>query len=147
VKGAERGHLLIGGISFLMNTITLEQKDWPLVEPIVTGVFGNPMPADPKRDGFVALVNGDNKPGEVPFLHLETLYHFNCVYVPERFGKERKNIAMRLIRDAAHSIPKGSSGLWLSDRRVDLIASSVGAYLVHSEQDETDRYYVYRKDR
>lgn len=130
-----------------MNTIALDIKDWPLVEADFTRRMGNAMPTDPLRDSFVALFEPGMKAGQVPFLHLETVYHFNCVVVPEEYGYHRRNMALRLIRDAATCIPAGQSAIWLSDRRVDMIASAVGARLVHDQVDGTNRYYVYRKDR
>jgi hypothetical protein len=125
-----------------MNTQPLPLDKWPLVEKIVTEVFGNKMPTDPARDTFVALMDGDRVAG---FVHVEQIFHFDCVYVDPEYAN-RSKMAMQLIRDAAHSIPEGHSGIWLSDRRVDNIAEMVGARLVHSEEDGTDRYFVYRKD-
>jgi len=131
----------------MVKTIVLPFEDWGRVRQVVTDVFGNAMPEHPGRASFVALEDAEH-PDRISFAHVETIYHVAGVYIDPRYGpKERTENAMQLIRDVAGAVPDGYSGIWLSDRRIDRIAGLVGARLVHSEQDETDRYFVYRKDR
>lgn len=116
-------------------TLILPFDEWDRVRPIVEGVFENKMPETPERATFVAAMEGETLAG---FLHIESLYHFNCVYVtPEH---ERSGLSKQLIARASTCIPEGRSAIWLTDRNVDHLAAAVGARYVGT-------YRVYRKDR
>lgn len=120
-----------------MHSIVLPPHQWGLVERTFVEEFDNKMPTNPDRATFITLMNSKDWAG---FVHVETLYHFNVVYVKPEYGSDRQKLAMKLIHDAAQCIPAGYSGIWLTDRKVDRIASLVGARHVGD-------YRVYRKDR
>jgi len=122
--------------------IYLPFERWAEIAPQVNA-FGNVMPESDKRAGFLTMMNNDRVAG---FVHVETLYHFAGVQVNAEYGANRAEMALELIRAASVSIPEGYSGIWLTDKRVDEIATLAAARLVQSETG-TDRYYVYRRDR
>lgn len=104
-----------------MKTLILPPDQWPLVEPIVTGEFGNGMPG-PEQSTFLAKMSNEKLAG---FIHIEHLFHFNCVYVaPEH---RHSGFALQLIEEAAARIPRGFSAVWLTDRRTTQLAKSLGA--------------------
>lgn len=93
------------------------------------------MPDHPGRASFITALSQKQLAG---FVHVESLFHFNCVYVtPEH---EHTGLTMRLIRDATACIPEGFSALWMTDRNVGLIARTLGWRHVGT-------FSVYRKDR
>lgn len=121
-------------------SIVLPFEQWGIIEPIVTGEFGNKMPEHPNRASFITQFADGELAG---FVHVETLYHFNCIYLAPRFRESRfgaADFARRLMSEAVEKIPEGFSGLWLADRKVDRIAESLGARRLGD-------YTVYRKDR
>jgi GNAT superfamily N-acetyltransferase len=115
-------------------SIVLPFAQWPLVAPVV-GEFGNGMPDHPGRATFITALAHERLAG---FVHVETVYHFNCVYVAPEF--ENTGLTMRLIKDAVSCIPEGFSGIWLTDRNVDRLAAQIGARNIGT-------YRAYRKDR
>lgn len=121
-----------------MKIARLKFEDWPLVEPFVTGEFGNAMPDNPNRATFVAAIDGDVLAG---FLHVETLFHFNCVKVLPEY--ENQGLAVRLIEAGIQCIPAGFAGIWLADRDdkddLRLLARNLGAR-------DVGLYRYYRRD-
>lgn len=117
-----------------MKTLILPVERWPLVEPIVTGEFGNGMPATPGQATFLAAMEGEKLAG---FIHVEHLFHFNCVYAAREYRS--RGLALQLIKEAASLIPPGFSAVWLSDRNTARMAAALGAR-------EVGQYRVYRKD-
>ncbi len=109
-------------------------EEWGLVAPIVAAEFGNAMLATPAQATFPAFMDGDRLAG---FVHVETLFHFNCVYLAPEY--RRPGLALELMRYAIERIPAGFSGVWLTDRRVGAIAKNFGARSI-------GEWTVYRKD-
>ncbi len=95
-----------------MKTIVLPFADWSLVEPVVTQTFGNAMPASAESDSFIARMDGDRLAG---FLHVETLYHFNSLFVTPEY--RNAGIGPGLFRDGLECIPPGFSAIVMADRR------------------------------
>lgn len=121
--------------------VILPFAQWPLVAPIVTGEFNNKMPEHDGRASFVAQF--DQERNLAGFVHVETLYHFNCIWTAPQYRESRfgaADFARRLMSEAVDKIPEGFSGLWLADRSVDNLAASMGARRL-------GEYVVYRKDR
>lgn len=109
-------------------------EEWGTVYDIVTEDFRNAMPDRPDQATFLAETDGERLRG---FVHIESLLHFNCVWVAEE--ERGTDLAVDLMRDAASRIPKGFSAVWLTDRSVGAIARRLGAR-------EVGTYRVYRKD-
>lgn len=101
----------------------LDPAEWPLVAPLVRGLFRNSMPETPAQGSFLAALDGYCLVG---FVHVEQLFHFNCVYVaPPRRGTD---LALRLMSDAASRVPAGHSAFLLSDRpAIGRLAEALGA--------------------
>lgn len=99
-------------------------------------VFQDSMPTDPEQGGFLALMDQEKI---AAFLHIETLFHFNSIYVESAY--RHQNAARTLLREAANRIPAGNSAIWLMNpaERGDALARALGGR-------ELGTYTVFRKD-
>lgn len=119
-----------------MNTLFLPRDKWPLVAPVVAGEFNNEMPTVASQAEFFSALDGERLAG---FVHIERLFHFNCVHIEQDYRDQAAGLAMRLIKEAVAAIPRGYSAVWFADRNVRKIAAELGAR-------DIGEFRVYRKD-
>lgn len=62
--------------------ITLPFESWGLVEPFVRGTFRDGMPTNPDQTTFLTAIDKERLAG---FVHIETLFHVNSIYVAEEY--------------------------------------------------------------
>lgn len=97
-------------------TKILTPEEWPLVAPVLRGEFACAMPKSPAQASFLAAFDGSEL---AAFVHVETLFHMNALYVAERHrgaGLKGSRLAMRLAAEADALVPAGFSAVVLSDR-------------------------------
>lgn len=120
-----------------MKTRILTPEEWPLIAPLLGGTFRDAMPTDPNQSAFHAAFDGERL---AAFLNIETVYHFNDLYVAPAY--RQTSIAWRLMKEADSLLQQvpGSSAIVLTDEpRVARLTIRLGA---------TDRglWRMYRKD-
>lgn len=101
----------------------VKPEEWSQIEGAMKAVFHNDMPVTPDQAVFVGLYDEGRLAG---WVHVEHLYHFNCVYldVPYR----QSGLGLKLIKEAASRIPAGHSAICIANRGYAVpIARALGA--------------------
>lgn len=112
----------------------LEPSEWPLVAPVVTGEFRNSMPVRGDQSSFLAAFDGESLAG---FVHVETLFHINCVFVKPCY--RRAGLGLALLAAAAGRVPQGFSAIAIAPRSPELLARFLGARPLGRQQ-------IFRRD-
>lgn len=121
-----------------IKTVILPFENWSLVEREMRDEFNNAMPVSPEQSTFLTALDGEKLAG---FLNLETIFHYNCLYVSPEY--KRLNVAYRLVREAdalVASLARGYSAIALAESpAVESMLKRMGMRLIGERQ-------VFRKD-